>query len=227
MITELFNTLLYQPLLNVLVLIYNIIPDFGLSIIILTALVRLALFPINRKALASQASLKKLQPKMKEIKEKHQDDKMKQSQALMELYQEQDVSPFSSFLPILIQLPILIALFRVFLNGFGGSLDLLYSFVPSPETISPMFLGLIDLSKTSLVFAVLAGGFQFLQTKIVSGKTSKFIYFMPVLTIFIGTRLPAGLPLYWMTITVLAILQFKFHERYSKDKQKEECTKEE
>src|SRR3989344_3192720 len=114
-----FNVVLYQPLFNALVFLYNYIPgkDFGVAIIVLTILLRLALYPLTAKALHAQKALSDLQPKMKEIQEKFKDNKDEASRKLLELYQKEKFNPLSAILPIIVQLPILIALYSVFSNG--------------------------------------------------------------------------------------------------------------
>src|SRR3989338_6616349 len=125
-----FNQILVYPLLNLLVFFYNFIPDIGVVIILVTVLVRLALLPSFHKSLKHQKALQDLQPKMNEIKEKHKDDKEQQAKAMMELYKVHKVNPLSSCLPLLLQLPLLIALYQVCIRSLDGSkLNGLYSFV--------------------------------------------------------------------------------------------------
>src|SRR3989338_2887446 len=112
---DFFNQILVFPLLNLLVFFYNFIPDIGVVIILLTVLVRLVLLPSFHKSLKHQKALQDLQPKMNEIKEKYKNDKEQQAKAMMELYSAHKVNPLSSCLPLLIQLPILIALYQVFI----------------------------------------------------------------------------------------------------------------
>lgn len=220
----LFNELLYRPLFNGLIFLYNIIPwhDFGIAIILLTIIIRLILYPLNQKAIKSQKALAVLQPQIKEIQIKFKEDRVKQSQSLMELYKAKGVNPASGCLPILIQLPILFALYQVFWNGLKPeTLKNIYSFISRPEIISPWFLSLIDLSKTFWPLAVLAGILTFIQSKMMSGKqpssvqsnnftslmNKQMLYFMPLLTVFITWKLPAGLTLYWVVITLFGIGQ--------------------
>src|SRR3989344_1694449 len=158
--TEFFHILLTKPLLNILIWFYNVIPgqDMGLAIIALTILIRLILFPSFQKSLRSQRELQKLQPKLNEIKEKYKDDKEAQTKATLNFYKENKVNPFSSCLPLLVQLPILIALYQVFLTGLNGKVaSELYSFVSDPGTINTSFLGLVELSKSNIWFALTAG----------------------------------------------------------------------
>ena len=219
-----FNEVLYRPLFNGLIFLYNAIPphDFGVAIILLTIIIRLILYPLNQKAIISQKAISQLQPQVKEIQSQHPTDKVKQSRLLMDLYKKNNVNPASGCLPLLIQLPILIALYRVFWNGLNPeSLNGLYFFVSRPEQIDPMFLGLISLAKANAALAILAGIFTFWQSKMMVGLQSsvgkgsdfgaamnkQMLYFMPLFTIFIAWKLPAGLTLYWVVTTLAGILQ--------------------
>lgn len=224
-LTTIFNELLYRPLFNVLVFFYNVIPghDFGVAIIILTLIIRLILYPLSQKAIKSQKVLSELQPKIKEIQKKYK-NKEEQAKEMMKFYQEYKINPFSGCLPLLIQLPILIALYRTFISGFDPSkLTALYGFIKSPGAINPMFLGALDLSQRSPILAILAGFFQFIQSKMMT-KTQKIVktdkglniqnimgqqmtYFMPIITVFIAWSFPAGLPLYWIVTTLFSIGQ--------------------
>ena len=116
--TDLFHIILSQPLINILLLIYKFTAqDFGLAVIVLTILIRLALLPLTKKSIIAQKAMSSLNPKIQVIKEKHKDNKEAQTKALMELYQKEKISPFSGCLPILIQLPILWALYSVLINS--------------------------------------------------------------------------------------------------------------
>lgn len=226
MIVNFFNTILVHPLLNLLVFFYNYIPDIGVVIIILTVLVRLALLPSFHKSLKNQKAMQELQPKMNALKEQHKEDKEKQAKALMELYKEHKVNPLSSCLPMLFQLPILIALYFVFIQSLNGeALQGLYSFVTVPENIDPTFLGFVDLSKSgNYVLAAMAGSLQYLQGRMMTPKekpkdqmTKMFsyqtLYFFPILTFIIGIQFPAGLPLYWLVTTLFGVGQQYFINR--------------
>ena len=135
------------------------------------------------------------------------------------------INPFGGCLPLLIQLPILIALYRVFWKGLQPEAMVnLYSFVPYPSAINPVFLGMINLAETSLVLAVLAGVTQYFQTKMMTPKTQKtkqkegvaqfsgmmqkqMLYFFPIFTVFILWKLPAALGLYWIVTALFSIFQ--------------------
>lgn len=226
-----FQTVLVQPIFNLLVFLYDVLPgaDMGFAIIVLTVVIKLLLWPLMNSSLKSQKALQEIQPKMEEIKEKFKDDKEKQAKAMMELYSQEKVNPLSSCLPLLIQFPILIALYRVLLQGFDpAALDQLYTFVPNPGEIQKYFLGVVDLSVSSIWLAVIAGILQFFQTRMlssrrppksVSGSTGakdetmlaamnkSMMYFMPAITVIIGATLPGGLSLYWVAVTAFSIVQ--------------------
>ena len=226
-LTHFFYIILYQPLFNFLVLLYNYIPghDFGIAIIFLTLIIRIILFPVSVKAVHSQRSLQKLQPKIQELQKKYKNDKEKQAKETLNLYKTEKINPFSGLLLALIQLPILIALYRVFWNGLKSKeLGVLYGFVLNPEQINPLFLHVIDLSKPSMVFAILAGLTQYFQTKMLipqnkpAGEQNKeadfaqimqkqMLYFFPVFTVIILISLPSALGLYWTVSGLFTVAQ--------------------
>ena len=143
---------------------------------------------------------------------------------MMNLYKNKKVNPFSSCLPLLVQLPFFIAVFHVFRDGFeNGSLDLVYSFISKPESINSIAYGIIDLSQKSVPLAIAAGAAQFWQAKLTVGKSvsnpptgqndiqaamnKQMLYFMPILTVVIGMTLPGGLALYWFVTTLFTVFQ--------------------
>src|SRR3989344_4578938 len=163
---EIYNTLIHDPLLNILIFFYNTIAlgDLGLAIIFLTILIRLILYPLFHKGLRHQAVMQNLQPKIKKIQDDHKDNKEKQMEAMFALYKEHNFNPFSGFFIILAQLPVLIALYRIFLSVFKeGALNSLYSFVDKPEILNKLFLGLINLSEPSIFIVGFAALLQYFQ----------------------------------------------------------------
>jgi len=228
---QFFHVFLYQPIFNALVLFYQFIPgnDIALAIIALTIVIKLLLYPLSAQSLKSQKSMQELQPKIDALKTKYKGQKEVQAQKMMELYKEEKINPTASCLPLLIQFPILLAVFRVFGNGLSdqaSSLNDLYSFVANPghlETASRIFG---DMATPSVVLAVLAGVAQFWQAKMIqvkkppkeagsgakdesmaSAMNKQMLYMMPVLTIVFGMKFPGGLALYWLTTTLLTIAQ--------------------
>lgn len=223
-----FTTFFYQPILNLVIFLYNNLAfqDLGFSIIILTIIIKALLWPLSKKSIKSQKALQEIQPKIDNLKKEYKDNKQEMGQALMKLYKDNKVNPFSSCLPLLIQLPFFIAIFQVFRDGIDKKLELIYPFILVPEQINQSFLGFMDLSRPVIYLAILAGVAQFWQVKMMMAKNKKvasptgskaenmtaimnkqMLYFMPALTIFIGVTLPGGLTLYWFTLTLLTILQ--------------------
>ena len=237
-----FKTVVYQRILYLFVFIYNIIPGHYISLVIicLTILVKLVLYPLSKKSLEGQKALQSLQPKLEEIKKKYVNDKEGLSKAMMDLYRQEKVSPLSSCLPLLIQLPFFWAIFKVFRDELSGkATTLLYPFIYHPGIMNPISFGFIDFSKPNIVLAILAGASQFAQAKMmpikqapVSGEGTKdenmmaamnrqMLYFMPAFTVFICWSLPSGLAFYWFISTLLTILQqwymFRGDKKSSKD----------
>ena len=226
---SILTIIFYQPILNALIWIYDVMPgrDFGVAIIILTIAVRAILWPFQQTALKSQRAMQEIQPKLKALQDQYKDDKAALNKAMVEFYAKEKVSPFSSCLPLLIQLPFLIGLYQALRNGLKStSFGLLYHFVANPGTVNPVAFGFLDLAKASIPLAVLAGLAQFWQTKMLpinrppagAGPGSKdedqlarvnrqMIYIMPAFTIFIGASLPGGLTLYWLVTTLVAVAQ--------------------
>ncbi len=219
----LYTILFHQPLLNLLVFFYNTIAfhDLGLSIIFLTILVRLILFPIFQKSVRTQTVMQYLQPKIKKIQEDHKHDLKKQSETMMELYREHRVNPFSGFFLLIIQLPILIALYRVFMQPLSAEVfSQLYTFIPAPGELGHSLLGLINLNEKSMVIVGLAVIAQYIQGQLSIRKTKNegkldaaqrmtrnMIFISPVITLIFLMYLPAAVGLYWLTTTLFTIFQ--------------------
>lgn len=221
--------ILLKPLYNALIFLVWLAPgrSLGLAIIALTVITRLLLLPSTLKSTLAQRKLKDLQPEMNKIREKYKDDKQKQSRALMEFYSQHKVNPLGSCLPLLLQFPILIILYYVFRIGVDTSrFDLLYSFMPRPETVNSVFLG-INLAKPDphYILPIIAGLTQLavgLQMRADMPKPQKeenqgeqmqrmlsqqMIFLTPLLTFFIALKLPSALPLYWIVYSLFLIIQ--------------------
>ncbi len=226
----LFNLIFFQPLYNALVWFTDILPGgtIGWSVILLTVVVRLLLFPLQYRMTHTQRKLKELEPTLKELKTKHADDQKAQAEAMMALYREHGINPFSGVLLLIIQIPLLLALYWVFRSGFNFKPELLYSFVPLPTTLSPLFLGFIDLTKRSIVLALLAGAAQYFQLQLALPPTPKntptvndkpslssdlaknmsrqMRFTFPIMITIIGFGLPAAISLYWVTSNLFGVL---------------------
>ncbi len=225
----LFHNLLYQPIFNLLIFFYNLIPDIGIAIIIISVIIKLILHPLSRKSAKSQRALQTLQPKIEAIKEQYKDQKEKLAQETLALYKKEKISPFSSCLPLLIQFPIIIAVYQVLRSGLRtNDFQELYSFVANPGTINTTMFGLswLDLSKPQIFLGVLAGIAQFWQTRLLMSKkkihkvneekkepgmmetmNKQMMYTMPIITVVISATLPGGLALYWFVMTLFGALE--------------------
>lgn len=216
----LFHTFLYQPLFNALILLYLASGDLGIAIIGLTLVIRVLLFPLFYKMFRNQTLMQKIQPEIARLQELHKNDKELQVKAVMALYKEHNVNPFSSFLLIFIQLPILIALYRVFLYGFtDGALVDLYGFVTHPQIIGSTFLGLIDLKQKSIALVAIGAIAQYYQGILSLPRRTEgqdesmlrmsktMIWVGPLLTILVLSSLPGAVALYWLTSSLFSIGQ--------------------
>ena len=148
----LFYEIFFRPLYNALILLYQAVPgtDLGVAIILLTLLVRLLLFPLVVRQFRSQRRLVALQPKVEELR-KSVKERGEQSQRLLQLYREHGVSPAGGCLPLLLQLPVLWAMYTVLQRGLNGeSLSALYAFVPNPGTVNTVAFGFLDLATPAI-----------------------------------------------------------------------------
>lgn len=230
---ELFHSAIYQPVYNVLVFFYNTVPghDFGIAIILTTILIKALFIPLSKKQIESQKKMQELQPIIKEAQKKHKDNKEEQTKAVMAIYKEHKTNPLGGCLPLIVQLIVLIAIYRVIINisnaGFTINPADLYSFITSPGSVNHLFLGFVDLTKPNYVLAVMSALAQYYQTKMlfksqeglkVPEKASdepdfatimnkQMLYLGPAITLFIGITFPAALALYWFFSTLFMIFQ--------------------
>jgi YidC/Oxa1 family membrane protein insertase len=232
--TYLYHVIFKYPILNLLIYFYQTIAfhDLGLAIIFVTIFLRLILYPFFHTGAKQQMLMQRIQPHVKKIQEEHKNDREKQAQALMALYKEHGVNPFSSIILLVIQLPILIALYRIILYAipvaaFAG----LYSFVPAPHTINSMFLGIFNLQARNFYFVLVAAAAQFFQARLAiwrnPNSTSQsqaeklarqMAYIAPVITLVIFYSLPAAVDLYWITSSVFSVLQQAIVNRHLRNK---------
>lgn len=231
---EFFHLAIYQPVYNILVFFYDTIPgqDFGVAIIVTTLLIKVLFIPLSRKQIESQKKMQELQPIIKELQKKHKDDKEQQTKAIMELYREHKANPLSGCLPLIVQLIVLIAIYRVIINisqaNFAIQATDLYAFVQNPGTVKHLFLNFLDLSVPSYALAILSAIAQYYQTKMLIQSTKKapatlpedadkpdfaeimnkqMLYLGPGITFFVGVTFPAALALYWLFSTLFMIFQ--------------------
>jgi YidC/Oxa1 family membrane protein insertase len=223
--SKLWKGVFYRPIYNTLIFLIAEIPghSLGLAIIILTIIIRTILIIPSQKAMKSQRRMQELQPMIEKIKEKHKGDQAKISQEMMQIWKTHKVNPMGSCLPLLLQFPILIALFWVIKGGLNpDNTYLLYTQYDgfSFHNISSQFLGL-DLLKANLyVLPLIVGLLQFIQMKMAMMKVPKknemaiannmMTYMMPIMIAVFTASLPAGVGLYWGTSTLYGLVQQYF-----------------
>jgi YidC/Oxa1 family membrane protein insertase len=224
------KTIFYYPLYNIFVVFLNIPGiDAGMAVVLFTCVVKLALFPISKKALRSQIEMKEIEPEIKKIKEQYAKDQQMLAKKTMELYKEKGINPFSSFIVILIQIPIIFSLYHIFSSGAISSIDteVLYGFVSAPESVKTVFLGLFDILAKNHYLAAFTAITQFVQAwlqpipvqSVKPGEKPSFQhdfarsmsmqmkYVFPVVVFFISYNLPAVIALYWITSNIFTIAQ--------------------
>ena len=214
-----FLYFLTRPLFTALEYFFKIFGNYGLAIIAVTVCIRVAFFPLANFSFRSMAKMKALQPEMARLKEVHKDDKMKLQQAMMALYKKEKVNPMSGCLPILIQIPVFFALYKVLTVTlemrqapfYGWIKDLS---VPDPYSIFNLF-GLIPIDLPSFlvigIWPLLMGATMFLQQKLNPAPPdpvqAKVMAMLPFIFIFLFAQFAAGLVLYWTCNNVLSIAQ--------------------
>jgi YidC/Oxa1 family membrane protein insertase len=218
-----------RPILNLLVLIYSSLPlkDLGVAVIGVVIIIRLIMLPLSLRASHTQMVMQKLQPEVDEIKKKYKGDREKETLAILALYKDHKVNPFFGILVLLLQLPILIALYRVFTDialNPTASFSMLWNFIPKPGKIEPVFLGILALDKPSMFIAILAALFQFYQTKLITPSlpaeyhknhsmqvilSKQMLYLSPIITFGILSSLSSVVGLYWIVTSLWSILEYK------------------
>ncbi|MAS00313.1 MAG: membrane protein insertase YidC [Nitrosomonadales bacterium] len=197
-----------SPLFSVLIGIHKMVGNWGISIILLTFLIKLLFYPLSAASYKSMGQMRELAPRLQSMKEKFGDDKQKMQQAMMELYKTEKINPLGGCLPILVQIPVFIALYWVLLG--------------SVELRGAPFMWLTDLSKPDMLFGklwflplgplpILMAASMFLQTKLNPKPTdplqARLMIMMPVIFSFFFFFFPAGLVLYWLVNNILSIAQ--------------------
>jgi YidC/Oxa1 family membrane protein insertase len=222
----LYHVLFFDPLYNLSMLFFKVLPwaDAGMLVIILTLLVRSVLYPLSRKAVLTQVKMAEIAPELSEIKEKYKDKAEEQARLTLALYKDKGINPFSGILVIMIQIPIIFALYQIFLHLPTVDMSILYSFVQAPEAISTTFLGFVDISAKSILIALFAAISTYFQIHISTrsqptpkgnsfgdnltrSMQSQMKYLFPVLVFFISYRISGVIALYWLTTNLFTIAQ--------------------
>ncbi|QJR80976.1 membrane protein insertase YidC [Alteromonas pelagimontana] len=192
-----------QPLFALLKFIHSLVGNWGVAIILITVVVKGAMYPLTKKQYESMARLRNLAPKMQQLKDRHGDDRQKMSQAMMELYKKEKVNPMGGCLPLILQMPIFLALYWVLLE----SVELRHA---------EFFLWITDLSVKDpfFVLPVLTGASMWLlqklqPTTVTDPMQQKIMQFMPVMMSVFFLWFPAGLVLYWLVSNVITLIQAK------------------
>ncbi len=223
-----YRTVIYQPILNLLVALLIYIPGhyLGLGILALTLIIRTLLLLPSQKAMKAQKRMQNIQPKLEELKKTHANDQTRLAQETMLLWKTEKVNPVSSCLPMLIQMPILIALFHAINGGLSPDKQvLIYDFLPSfsLSEINPNLLDFNLLDHSLIVLPILIGALQFLQMQLMMARKNKkgetsvpkemesankiMKYMMPIMLALFTARLPAAVGLYWGVSTCYGIVQ--------------------
>jgi YidC/Oxa1 family membrane protein insertase len=241
MFSYIWHTFFFDPIYNTLIFFVDVVPnaDLGLAIIATVIVVKTVLLPLSVRAAKTQKAMKAIEPKMKEIKEEHKDDRQKQAEAMMALYKDAEISPFASILLIFIQIPIIFALYFAVATGGGVALPeintaLLYSWIGIPEFVNTTFLGWIDITGRSLILAVLAGVTQYYQIGMTLPKMEprdpdaapdmkdefmrnmqvQMRYVMPIIITGVAYFISAAIALYFLISNVFGILQEFYVRRH-------------
>lgn len=225
---KLANGAFYKPIYNTLMAVIAYLPNhnLGIGIIILTLIIRTILLAPSRKAIQAQKKMQDLQPRLNALKEKYKDDKQRIAIETMAIWKEAKISPLSSCMPLLLQLPFLLALFYVVKDAINpDNAHMLYAQYNNFNiaNIDRHFLGL-DLTKINLyVLPLIVGGLQFIQMYMMTAKqkkqgtqpkqkeiqmaTNMMTYILPILVAVFTATLPAGVGIYWGTSTIYGIIQ--------------------
>jgi len=234
MFSFIWHTFFFDPVYNTLVFFIDVFPggDVGLAIVATVVVVKLALFKVSIKAVRTQKILRDIEPKLREIKDKHKDDREAYARSMMELYKEAGINPFASILVMFIQIPFVIALYFSVMSGGGIALpdiniDLLYRFIPAPETVSMLMFGVFDITARSLPLALLAGIGQYIHTyyampplpprepdaapsfkdDLMRNMNLQMRYVMPLIIVVVAYTLSAAIAIYFIVTSIMALLQ--------------------
>lgn len=196
------------PLLTMLKWLYGFVGNWGLAIIALTVIIKLVLSPLSYKSYKSMENMRKIQPLMMKIREKYKDDKQRQNQEVMQLYKTYKINPAGGCLPILVQLPVFLGLYRALLY----SIELRQaSFIPTLPFTDIVWLADLSLKDPLYITPIVMGLTMLLQQKLTpttgDPTQAKIMMFMPIIFTVLFINFPAGLVVYWLVNNVLSIIQ--------------------
>jgi YidC/Oxa1 family membrane protein insertase len=208
-----------RPIFDLLIFLFHAVGNFGVAIICLTLIVRGIMFPIAQKQFQSMAAMRKLQPKMKAIQERYKDDKPRQQQEIMKLYQAEKINPAAGCLPILLQIPVFYALYKVLLVSVEMRHQPFVLWIKDLSAADPLtpvnLFGLLHFTPPAFlaigVLPILVGATQWLSMKLnpqpMDPAQAQIFAIMPWFLVFIMAPFAAGLQLYWITNNILTIAQ--------------------
>ncbi|MDO8430596.1 MAG: YidC/Oxa1 family membrane protein insertase [Candidatus Taylorbacteria bacterium] len=224
MFSYLYHSIVFDPLYNGLIFLFDVFPwiDAGFAVIIFTIIVRLILFPLSKKSIVTQVRMKEIEPELNKLKQTVT-DKQQQALKVMELYRKKGINPFSSFLLLLLQLPIIWALYHIFVNSGLPIVNssLLYGFVNIP-TIDMSFLGIFDINVRSVLLSIVAAIAQYLQLHFslasvpptpgeapnpISDMMKNMKYIFPVMIFLFSFSVSAVVPIYWTVSSLFTLGQ--------------------
>lgn len=234
MMSTLWHTVFFDPIYNCLVFFVDVVRggDVGLAIICTVVLVKIIMLPLSLKAARTQLKMREIEPKLAEIKEKYKNQREVLSVKTMEVFSEAKINPFSSILLLFIQIPVVIALYLAVSKGGGVPLPdintaLLYPYVPTPETVTMIFLQFIDITAKSIPLAGIAAITQYIHTHLsmpalkprdpnaepnfkddfARSMQIQMKYVMPILIFGVAYTISAAIALYFTVSNLMAIAQ--------------------
>lgn len=226
LLTRIWRNVIYTPMLNALVAIVSYMPGhhLGLAVIVLTLIMRTLLLIPSQRGFEAQSRMQEVQPELEKLKEKYKNDQARLAQETMQLWKKHNVHPLSSCLPILVQLPIFLALFYVIQAGLSPDRSIfVYDFLAGFDLslVDPMFIGWNLFERSLIILPIIVGVLQFIQMQIMMTKKSPnakmavevetankmMKYVMPLMIAFFTSQMPAAVGLYWGTNTSYGIIQ--------------------
>lgn len=222
-----YTEFVFKPIYNALVYIIGVLPhgDVGIAVVILTLLIRIILLPLSQKAQKTTRAMRALQPQLDSLKKTHGHNPQKHMEEMRILYKDAGVSPFSSIFLMIIQLPILLGLYKVFHYGHLLEVDstLLYPYVHAPAVVSTLFLGSIDVAGKSIFLALCAGVAQYAYAQVMPQQTItdeksfandfarsmqlQMKYVFPLLMVLIAYSTSAAIALYLIVSSLASLIQ--------------------
>lgn len=230
MFSYIYHTLISTPLYNGLILLMDALPwaDAGIAIVLFTIIIKFILFPLSKKSVVTQIRMRQIEPQMAAIREQYKNDRQRQALETMNLYRTQGINPFSGILLVLIQLPIIFALYSIFLHSGLPTVntDLLYPFVKVP-VVDMVFLGFVNIANKSLFLSIVAALCQYLQIRLTIPKTppkaanhvpsfqddlarsmnAQMKYVFPLIILFIAYKASVTVALYLIVSSLFTIGQ--------------------